>query len=119
MVAKEKDLLAVLADELSKKPQVSIAWAQSQQEALARMETDAPQVVVVGESLADGPGLPLVKEVIKRDPFINCALVSPLTEEEFHEETEGLGVFMQLPVNPGAQESERMLRLLESIGVGR
>ena len=44
-------------------------------------------------------------------------MVSTLPAEEFHEVTEGLGVFMQLPVNPGAEEAAKMMQLLESINV--
>jgi hypothetical protein len=42
-------------------------------------------------------------------------MISPLDPKEFHEVTEGLGVFMQLPVSPGAGEAAKMLQLLQSI----
>jgi hypothetical protein len=42
-------------------------------------------------------------------------MVSSLSPEDFHEMTEGLGIFMQLPVGPGAGEAVQLLRLLESI----
>jgi hypothetical protein len=42
-------------------------------------------------------------------------MVSSLSPEDFHEATEGLGVFMQLPVDPGAEEAGKMMQLFESI----
>jgi DNA-binding NtrC family response regulator len=116
LVCKDPASLAILADELSKRPQVSVVWAESQQAALALIAEDAPQVVVAGEYLADGSAVSLIKEVVKREPFSNCAMVSPLSEEDFHQATEGLGVFMHLPASPGAEEADRMLGLLDSIG---
>ncbi|MDR3632002.1 MAG: P-loop NTPase [Desulfocapsaceae bacterium] len=109
--------LAILADELSKLNRVTVSWAKSQQDAIKRIGAGSIDVLVVGEELLQGTALSLVKEVIKSDPFINCAVVSPLSPKEFHESTEGLGVFMQLQVNPGPGDAERMMSLLASIGV--
>jgi len=115
MVCNDPGSLIDLAGQLSKRDLVSVVWAESQQEARALIAKDRFDVLVV--DLANGSALPFVKEVVKTDPFINCAMVSHLSKEEFHETTEGLGVFMQLPVSPGAEEAKRMLDLLESIGV--
>jgi hypothetical protein len=72
-------------------------------------------VVVVDRELADGAALPFIREMTRQYPLINCAMVSSLPPEDFHEMTEGLGIFMQLPVGPGAGEAVQLLRLLESI----
>jgi len=47
--------------------------------------------------------------------MINCACVSPLPPEDFHETSEGLGVLMQLPVNPGKFEAEDLLKRLKNL----
>ncbi len=117
MACKDPVSLSGLADELSQRDRVSVRWCPSQQDALALIANEGVQVVVVGEELSSGPALPFIREVVKRQPFINCAMVSPLSAQDFHEVTEGLGVFMQLPVNPGAEEADRMLGLLASIGI--
>ena len=108
--------LAVLAGELSIRDRVSVSWAGSEAGALLKVAGESPQVLVTGEYLTDGSPLSLVKEVVKKDPFINCAMVSALSKQDFHEMTEGLGVFMQLPPCPGEEEADRMLHLLATIG---
>ncbi len=117
MVCNDLVSLTVLADALSKRDMVTVEWVKSKEGAMASILKERPQVVVVCEELTDGSSLPLVKEIVSKDPFINCAMVSALPKQDFHEMTEGLGVFMQLPVYPGAEEADRMLNLLESIGV--
>jgi DNA-binding NtrC family response regulator len=119
LVCDNPSTLAVLAGKLSIRHQVSVSWADSQQTALNKITKDSPQVLVTGEHLRGGSALSLIKDVVKVDPFINCAMVSALPEQDFHEMTEGLGVFMQLPSHPGEEEAEKMLQLLESIGALR
>ena len=72
-------------------------------------------VVVVAEELRDKESLQFIREIVADKPFITCALVSPLYPQEFHEQTEGLGLFMQLPVHPGAGAAKEMLALLEKL----
>ena len=47
--------------------------------------------------------------------MINSAAVSPLSPEEFHEASEGLGVLVQLPVDPGKFEAEDLLKRLKNL----
>jgi len=46
-------------------------------------------------------------------------VVTPLSEEEFHEASEGLGVLGRLPVEPGASDAAELLRRLRTVlGIG-
>jgi YesN/AraC family two-component response regulator len=92
-----------------------VSRASSGKEAWDILGKSKVDVVVTDEKLADGDSLPFIKDLTKRQPLINCAMVSSLSSEDFHEATEGLGVFMQLPVDPGAEEAVKMMELLESI----
>jgi hypothetical protein len=47
--------------------------------------------------------------------MINCASVSGLEPEKFHELSEGLGLMDQLPTRPGKEDAERLLRNLRLI----
>jgi len=100
---------------LSRKDDITLSRAASGQEALAIIGRENVDTAVVDEKLADGDGLLFVRELMKVNPLINCALISSLSPADFHEATEGLGVFMQLPANPGAEQAEKMLQLIESI----
>lgn len=102
---------------LSSKAGITVSRAASGQEALAILGREKIYTVVVDEKLADGDGLPFVRQLLQVNPLVNCALVSSLSLADFHEATEGLGVFMQLPASPGAEHAEKMLELVESIEV--
>jgi DNA-binding NtrC family response regulator len=72
-------------------------------------------VAVLAELLADCSGLQFSRDLMKKYPLINCAIASALEPEQFHEETEGLGIFMQLPIEPKGEDAGKMMQLLESI----
>ena len=83
--------------------------------AKAKIAEEKFELVVVDESLADTEGLDCVKELIAADAFLNCALVSSLSEGDFHEATEGLGLLMQLPVPPKGAVAVKLLERLDRI----
>lgn len=115
LVASEAAALAGLEAGLSESKDTKLSWASSGEEALELVDNGEVDVVVIAEQLAEGPALAFVKRLVRKQPLINCAMVNSLPPEEFHEETEGLGVFMQLPVNPGAAEAKDLLKHLEAI----
>lgn len=115
LVGRNPETLADFADQLSRREGIAVSKAGSGKAVWDILGKTKVDVVVTDEKLADGDSLPFVKELTKRQPLINCAMVSSLSPEDFHEATEGLGVFMQLPVEPGAEEASKMMQLLESI----
>ena len=115
LVGKNPEALASLADQLSQRDGIAVSRASSGKEAWDILGKNSVDVVVTDEKLVDGDSLPFIKDLTKQQPLINCAMVSSLSPEDFHEATEGLGVFMQLPVDPGAEEAMKMMQLLESI----
>jgi hypothetical protein len=60
-------------------------------------------------------GIEFMKKLLSINPMINCAAVSLLSPEEFHEASEGLGVLMQLPVSPGKQDAQNLLQRLNDL----
>lgn len=117
LVSRDKNALKLLSRELLQEGQNIIRHTFSGQEAMDMMGKEKIDVIIAAEELSDGDGLTFIKNLTQKHPLVNCSLVSSLLPEEFHEETEGLGVFMQLPQNPGAKEAEQMMHLLESINV--
>jgi len=67
------------------------------------------------EDVADMSGLELARKLITVSPLTNCVAVSSLSEEDFHEASEGLGLMTHLPLNPGRAEAERLLKNLRQI----
>ena len=115
LVGKEPHALAGLVTELMQKDGIAVKRAASAKEAWMMLGKTRVDVVVTAEQLADGAALPFVVELTRQHPLINCAMVSPLNTKDFHEATEGLGVFMQLPPDPGAEQAAQMVQYLESI----
>ena len=46
--------------------------------------------------------------------MVNTAVVSPLSDEEFHEASEGLGILGRLPNEPGMNDAGELLRKLQN-----
>lgn len=117
LVAKDGSDVQLLSTALEKDKINVVRHASSGLEALSVVDAENIEVVIVAEQLVDSDGLTFVKKLTQNHPLINTAIISSLPSDEFHKETEGLGVFMQLPQNPGAKEMEQMKGILESIGI--
>jgi len=85
------------------------------EKALAAISVEVFDLLVADEILTDMSGLELIKTVTAKYPLLNCALVSSLPPEEFHEATEGLGILMQLSPQPGTTEAEELLAHVNKI----
>jgi len=72
-------------------------------------------LVVTDEDLGDMTGLEFIRALVSKRPMVNCAAISSLTSEDFHEASEGLGVLMQLPVRTGQEHAEMLLEQLKNI----
>ena len=115
LVRKDSASLKGLELGLRKRGAIELVHVSSKKEALESLEKSSIDVVVTDAELADVEPLSLVTELMQKRPLINCAMVNSLSPEDFHEYTEGLGVFMQLPLNPGEREAGKMLEILDSI----
>jgi DNA-binding NarL/FixJ family response regulator len=109
LASREHDDLAGFAAGLWQNDQVVVTHVDSAAEALKSAAGDRIDVVVVGEELADMQPVELVADLVRIRPMINCAMVSALGHDEFHEVTEGLGVLMQLPPNPSEADAAVLL----------
>ena len=95
--------------------QAELQTCTSAAEALKLVEGETFDVVCVGETLEDASGLEFAHTLTKKSPLTNCALVSGDSPEDFHEETEGLGILMQIKPQPDAAEAARLVEILRSI----
>ena len=94
---------------------VHIVRAVSGDSGLSMLAVGNFDLVVTDENLGDMTGLEFIRSIVANRPMINCAAVSALTSEEFHEASEGLGILMQLPVEPGQKHADMLLEQLKSI----
>jgi len=83
--------------------------------ALEAVEKLCPELAVIDEKLDDMSGLELVQRILTVNAFIHTAVVSSLSDEDFHEASEGLGVLMKLSPEPVKNEADVLLKKLKSI----
>ena len=94
---------------------VEVSWAEGCEDVFSKIKETKFDLLVVDEMLSDIMGLKCVEKIVLENPFLNTAAISSLSPEEFHEESEGLGVLMQIPVNPVAEDGEKLLDYLNNI----
>ena len=83
------------------------------------MRPTAPHLVIIDADLPDTAPLDLVQKLVMVNAMVNTAVVSPLSDEEFHEASEGLGVLGRLPHEPGESDAADLLHKLRTVlGVG-
>ncbi len=115
LVTPDNDSLSGLASALAKYDDVDLSWAESGGRALEIISGAAVDLVVMDEKLGDMTGLELAGRLVAVNPMVNCALVSPLPPEEFHEVSEGLGLLAQLPIRPGKEQAKDLLQRLKTV----
>ena len=104
---------------LSSDPEVQLENVVSGAEALEAARTTAPHLVIIDADLPDTAPLDLVQKLVMVNVMVNTAVVSPLSDEEFHEASEGLGILGRLPNEPGMSDAgELLLKLRTVLGVG-
>lgn len=89
----------------------NLVFAPTGSATLEIVRTGAPSFVVVDEKLPDFDPLKLVTEIMMVNAMVNTAVVTPLSDEEFHEASEGLGVLASIPSAPTARDGERIAEI--------
>jgi DNA-binding NarL/FixJ family response regulator len=104
---------------LSANPEVHLDLVTSGAEVLAAVRPAAPHLVIIDAALPDTAPLDLVQKLLRINAMVNTAVVSTLSDEAFHEASEGLGILGRLPHEPGRSDADELLRKLRTVlGVG-
>ena len=115
LLTSDKKSLNVFSDAIAEDTSTKLLWAMSGDEALSIIKNTEIQLVIADEKLKDMTGLEFVKKLVTVNPFVNCMLLSPLSHDDFHEASEGLGILMQLPLQPGKKDASALLQYLNKI----
>jgi len=117
-VSRDKGLFSDIEQALVKN-HMDIEWIDTGKKLLSRISaggTDKPvELVIVDGNLPNENARDLVEQVIMKNPMTNCVATSALSHKEFHEAFEGLGVLMQLPLKPNAQDAQQLVTHLNKI----
>jgi len=89
--------------------------AESCKTVFSKVKKEKFDLIITDEKLTDITGLECIEKLISSDPFLNTAAISSLSTTDFHEASEGLGILMQLPVNPGKESAEKLINQLKGI----
>lgn len=100
---------------LATNPEVDLKCVVSGAEALEAARTPAPHLVIIDSHLPDTAPLDLVQKLLLVNAMVNTAVVSSLSDEEFHEVSEGLGVLGRVPEKPGRSDADDLLHKLKSL----
>jgi len=115
LVNRDIDSFSALSSALSGQEDIELDVSPSGEKALAMLSSKAVDLVIADEDLGDMTALELSSRLLKINPMINCAVVSSLPPEEFHEASEGLGIMTQLPKQPGVKDAEDLIKTLKQI----
>ncbi len=114
VLASARPEASAFAAALSSDPEVQLKQVATGAEALEAGRTLAPHLMVI-DYLPDTEPLSLVQKLLTVNAMVNTAVVSPLTDAEFHEASEGLGILGRLPVEPGIGEAADLLQKLRQV----
>jgi DNA-binding NarL/FixJ family response regulator len=117
LLTKDSTRFSNLVAGLQHRLEIEVVSATTATDGFLLLKGTQINLVIVDEQLGDMDGIVFVKQLVKINPLINTAIVSARTPEEFHEATEGLGVLMQLPREPGQKDAETLLAILLKIGI--
>lgn len=109
------DAMRSFTKALSSDPEVHFVGLASGAEVLNAVRTSPPHLVVVDSTLPDEGPLALVSKLLQVNAMVNTAVVSPLSEDEFHEATEGLGILGRIPECPGSGDAAELIRKLKQV----
>ena len=115
IVSPNKHAFLDLTSFLNKKADIDISWAENGQIALNIITINPFDLVIADDQLPDMTGLDFVQKLVSINPMINSALVSILSHDKFHEQTEGFGVLAQLPKKPDEKHTQNLLEQLKKI----
>jgi DNA-binding NtrC family response regulator len=94
---------------------IEVTWVKGCAEVELEIAENKFDLLIVDEILSDIKGLECIKKIVMENPFLNTAAISSLSAKDFHEASEGLGVLMEIPTNPGAEHGEKLLDYLNNI----
>ena len=115
LAAAQPETLARLAAGMEEDGRTHIYWAQDDQEVLTLTQELAPQLVVIDGQGREKEAFDLVSKLLTVNAMTNTAVVSAMDEQEFHETSEGLGILMPLPPDPGEELAKGLLDKLLSV----
>ena len=113
LASRLSDRMADFRKGLAAHAEVEIFQADSGEEALWLLADQRIDLIAIDQAVTDMDGLEVAKTVAQLHPFVSSVLVSDVSEADFHEQTEGLGLLMSLPEAPDEDIALKVLQHME------
>ncbi len=115
LVTAHPEIFRSFTEGLSSDPGVCLEQVTARADAMGIVRAQCPHLVIVDSGAPDSDSLDLVREMISVNAMVNTAVVSPLSDADFHDKSEGLGVLCRTPVEPGKKEARELLLKLRAV----
>lgn len=100
---------------LSSDGNVRLDRVASKDAALDFVRDNPPHLVIIDSELSGLEPLKLVAELLTVNAMVNTAVMSSLSDHEFHETTEGFGILDRLPIVPDEEDARNLLHKLRRV----
>ncbi len=108
LTSKKIEIFSELIDVLNEK-EINSEWVDSPEKVLSMISEKKIDLLITDEKPGEMTGVQLIEKIVMKNPMINCAAISSQSHKDFHEESEGLGILMQLPPKPLKKDAEKLL----------
>ena len=117
IVSNHMDSMNLFEQGLAQHCECRIDRANTGQEALSKVMDKALNydLVIVDKEVSGTSGKRWLSKIITANPMVNTALVSDLSDEDFHEDTEGFGVLMKISPSPDQSEAGHVVERLTKV----
>ena len=115
LAAADQDALTEFSAALAQISGLEIVPAGTKEETLAAARNMASLLVVLDARMDGASGKQLLADIINVNAMINCAVMGDMPEDQFHEEMEGLGILLQLPLNPTAADAQGLWQYFKEV----
>ena len=115
LASKRLDVLAPFIEALQDDEEVELETTGMAADVLSKVAEKPPQLVIIDYHLTDMAPLDLAREILQSNALVNIAVVSTMSEDDFHEATEGLGLLPRLPSPPLAADAQVVLQQLRAV----
>jgi DNA-binding response OmpR family regulator len=92
-----------------------IQWHDSVASALGAAADSPPNLLIIDDKVGPQDGLTIAREVIRTNAMLNQAVVSPLSPEDFHQASEGLGIMAHLASDLKEEQAQALIQLLDEM----
>ncbi|THB70944.1 MAG: hypothetical protein D6B25_19460 [Desulfobulbaceae bacterium] len=115
VIHQDHDYFEKLERELARYHLIAAQQISNQEMVAQQARENKFDIALVAENVGNLTGMEIIKQIVSVNPLVNCALVSPLYPDEFHDATEGFGLFMQIPTDPDHSTTQTIIDKISKI----